>query len=54
MRESIRLQWKEMAEIPLSASDHHAARAAISSLVDHLKGLLDERKEELARGPKAD
>jgi hypothetical protein len=43
MRESIRLQWRELADIPLSDIEHHATRAAILSLVDELKRLLDER-----------
>jgi hypothetical protein len=46
MRKSIRLQWRELASIPLSQADHNSARAAITSMVDELKFLLEERDRE--------
>jgi hypothetical protein len=53
IRESVRLQWQELAAIPLSAAEHNAARAAILLLVDELKILLDERDFERANADRS-
>jgi hypothetical protein len=49
MRESILLQRRELAGIPLSDTAHHAANAAIHSLVDELKRLLEDLDQERGR-----
>ena len=46
MREFIRLQRRELADIPLSKPERHAAQATILSLVDELKRLLDDLDQE--------
>jgi hypothetical protein len=53
IREAIRLQRSELAHIQISEADHHAARAAIVSLVQELEALievldclLDEKRDQ--------
>lgn len=49
LRESVRLQRKEMADIPLSSTEHNSACAAIDMQVAELKRLLDQLDQEKAR-----
>jgi hypothetical protein len=58
IRDSIRRQRSELAHIQISEADHHAARAAILSLVQELEALievldclLDEKRDEERNRP---
>jgi hypothetical protein len=41
VRESIRVQRSELADIQISEADHYAARAAILSLIQELEALIE-------------
>ncbi len=50
LKESICLNWQDMANLPMSGEDRRATRESINSLITHLKERLNRMDGDDANG----